>query len=97
MWFLDVGMTFIAVFTRALSVAAVTTDDRLDVIRLPASAALLTVLHVVCLHNSHAALTSNVLNEAGYMHFVGLRSWACSRIYGRGCNLQGVKKRTWHA
>ena len=49
----DVRVSLGAVLARALSVAAVATDDRFDAVRLTALVALLTVLHVVRLQRRY--------------------------------------------
>ena len=64
MRFVAVRVSFMEVITaRAVSVAAVPTDDWFDAIRLPAAAALLAVLLVVRLHTNNISTQPSLVSR----------------------------------
>jgi len=72
MWFVEISVSFVAIFALADRLAAVATDDWFGAVRLPTSAALLAVLLVVRLqsgittvHNHSSVTTDSGVGRGG--------------------------------
>ena len=72
MWFVEISVSFVAIFALADRLAAVATDDWFGAVRLPTSATLLAVLLVVRLqsgittvHNHSSVTTDSGVGRGG--------------------------------